>query len=414
MFEAESFSIYLIKEHDDNSEDTATPRVFYHFLSQNYTQVEDGEDIYYTADAYSFPNKYNEMVDTQIIKNGEKLQEVVIPENNDAGMFYGWYKVNFLREENGLYYYNWGTGSDTPERQEFNTAVTVPTSSEYNNKDQHIYLAPLYGHYRFLTFHQAEEGDPLSNMIIARKLIVLNSQNNADIKISDVRAPSSDPNKIVFWGWKFTHTGEHDPYASQHGNDPTEIVRTVDEDDSEIDASINIRDDHTIEGIQPSDAELKKMIFDIWPVFKQARWFYFDTGGSGAEYVPARFVIIDGGTKYLQPANATIPKRNGYLFTGWWCKVEKDGVVYDVQLTSGAEMFNSFALTDLNPYDPTKPGSYDDGDGDPSKLTLNPGVWIEEEGGGSTDRVLKLDESAGEQYFYAKWIRWIKSNMSSR
>ena len=247
VFEAESFSIYLIKEHDNNSEDTATPRVFYHFLSQNYTQVEDGEDIYYTAGAYSFPNKYNEMVDTQIIKNGEKLQEVVIPENNDVGMFYGWYRVHLREENNGVYSYDWGTG--TPERQEFNTAVTVPTSSDFNNKDQHIYLAPLYGHYRFLTFHQAEEGDPLSNMIIARKLIVLNSQNNADIKISDVRAPSSEPNKIVFWGWKFTHTEEHDPYASQHGNDPTEIVRTVDEDDSEIDASINIRDDHTIEGI---------------------------------------------------------------------------------------------------------------------------------------------------------------------
>ncbi|MBQ1813757.1 MAG: hypothetical protein II118_02675, partial [Ruminococcus sp.] len=120
VFEAESFSIYLIKEHDDNSEDTATPRVFYHFLSQNYTQVEDGEDIYYTAGAYSFPNKYNEMVDTQIIKNGEKLQEVVIPENNDAGMFYGWYRVHLREENNGVYSYDWGTG--TPERQEFNTA----------------------------------------------------------------------------------------------------------------------------------------------------------------------------------------------------------------------------------------------------------------------------------------------------
>ena len=239
----------MIKYHEDDTVETETERIIYHFLSPNYFPVEENGNTVYKVGEYRFPNKHNDLVSTQILKDGESLQEVVLPDNNDSGMFYGWYKVNFLREENGLYYYNWGTGSDTPERQEFNTAVTVPTSSEFINKDQHIYLAPLFGHYRFLTFHQAEEGDPLSNMIIARKLIVLNSQNNADIKISDVRAPSSDPNKIVFWGWKFTHTGEHDPYASQHGNDPTEIVRTVDEDDSEVDASINSRDDHTIEGI---------------------------------------------------------------------------------------------------------------------------------------------------------------------
>ena len=298
VFEAESFSIYLIKEHDDNSESTATPRVFYHFLSPNYTQVQDGEDVYYTAGAYSFPNKYNEMVDTQIIKNGEKLQEVVIPENNDAGMFYGWYRVHLREENNGVYSYDWGTG--TPERQEFNTAVTVPTSSEYNGKDQHIYLAPLYGHYRFLTFHQNVYGSEGGSMILARKLVVLNDDHEARMKISDVRAPSADPNKIVFWGWKFDHTGLNDPYHDESAETPTvEIQRTVNDDDSEVEAYVTIHDEYEIKGVQPGAEDLKKMIFDIWPEFREARWFYFDTGGNGADYVPARFVMVGEETDCL-------------------------------------------------------------------------------------------------------------------
>ena len=50
----------------------------------------------------------------------------------------------------------------------------------------------------------------------------------------------------------------------------------------------------------------------------------------GADYVPVRFVMVGEETDCLSPAKAGIPTRPGYNFTGWWCKVEKDGQTYDV------------------------------------------------------------------------------------
>ena len=50
------------------------------------------------------------------------------------------------------------------------------------------------------------------------------------------------------------------------------------------------------------------------------------------------------------------------------------------------------------------PSGYDDGDGDPNKLTLNPGVSIQSKNG---TKVLIMDDpphpDLSEQYFYAKW-----------
>lgn len=153
-FEVDSFSIYVIKAHDDDTETTQNPRFIYHFLSPDYTLVEDiaGSEDYYAAKEYRFPNKHNEMVSTQIIKNGESLQEIVMPENNEAGMFYGWYVVSCVGEdEYGTVSYRW---SGDLERQSFNEPINFPAGT---NTDQDIYLAPLFGHYRFLTFHRDME-----------------------------------------------------------------------------------------------------------------------------------------------------------------------------------------------------------------------------------------------------------------
>lgn len=386
VFEADSFSIYIIKYHDDNTDATETPRIIYHFLSPNYTQVTEGSDIYYTASAYSFPNKHNDLVTQQIVKNGESLQEVVLPENAESGLFYGWYKVHFRSETGGVYSYDWGNSIEQPERQSFNTPISVTSST-----DTHVYLAPLFGHYRFLTFHQDVKGGPNQNVIIARKLVVLDSNREAVMKISDVRAPSTNPNRIVFWGWEYTHDSEGDDYdEGPEGDESTEILRTVNDDDSEIEQSITIHDDHMIVGVQPSSDDIAKMIFNIWPVFKEARWFYFDTGGNGADYVPARFVTVGEPTDYLHPLSSQIPKREGYRFTGWWCKVDLgNGETQEVRVTDNT---NAFWRTELD--------QYDDGDGDDEVLTLNTGVCIREIDG---VKQLIMDNTASEQYFYAKW-----------
>ena len=63
-FEADRFSIYVIKAHDNNSDYVETPRIIYHFLSPDYLTVsgESGSDesgtgvnsaeIYYQAGEY--------------------------------------------------------------------------------------------------------------------------------------------------------------------------------------------------------------------------------------------------------------------------------------------------------------------------------------------------------------------------
>lgn len=385
VFEAESFSIYVIKQHDDNTAATETPRIIYHFLSPNYTQHTVDSDEYYTAGAYSFPNKHNDPVTVQIIKDGEKLQDVVLPSNNDAGLFYGWYKVHFRSVDNGVYTYDWGNSETAPERQSFNTPIAVTGTG-----DQDVYLAPLFGHYRFLTFHQDKKGGENANMIIARKLVVLDNERNARMKISDVRAPSSNPNRIVFWGWEYTHNSDGDTYDEGTGDGgKTEIQRTVNEDDSEIQAYITIHDDHVIEGVQPSESDIKKMIFDIWPVFKEARWFYFDTGGNGADYVPSRFVTVGEPTDYLHPRTARIPLRTGYQFIGWWCKVDNgDGTYEDVRVTDKTNTFMYLTGQPMTAFDS-------------EDYTLNTGVSIQLIDG---KKQLVMDETAGEQYFYARWL----------
>ena len=72
VFDADSFSIYLIRTHSSDNENL-TPRRTYHFLSPNYTQVTVDGHVYYESVAYMFPNKANDLVSTQTITDGESL-----------------------------------------------------------------------------------------------------------------------------------------------------------------------------------------------------------------------------------------------------------------------------------------------------------------------------------------------------
>ena len=71
VFEAESFSIYVIKYHEDDTVETETERIIYHFLSPRYVPVEENGNTVYKAGEYRFPNKHNDLVSTQILKDGE-------------------------------------------------------------------------------------------------------------------------------------------------------------------------------------------------------------------------------------------------------------------------------------------------------------------------------------------------------
>ena len=357
VFDAESFSIYVIRTHTGNDENLM-PRRTYHFLSPNYEIVENRDNsAYYRSVAYRFPNKLNEMVSTQTITNGECLHEIVLPENNNSGLFYGWYQVHFVSEEDGVITYYWG--SDGPHHVPFNEPIEFDDAD-----DTDVYLAPLFGHYRFLTFHQDVEGSDNSNTIVTRKLITLGEDRKCTLSISDVRAPSTNPNRIVFWGWKYTHSD------SDELSGTTEVIQTVNVDGSEIPETITIQDTNVINGSQPSEEQLRHMIFDIWPVFKEARWIEFDSNGDGATYRAPQFIMLDEPPTSFNNA----PERAGYEFQGWYYEKTENGVQTKIQVTDS----DSNIIID-------------------SDFDITTGVRVE-------DGQLIMTRESEEQIFRAEWL----------
>ena len=280
VFEAESFSTYIIRKHEGD-EPLVTPRRFYHFLSPVYEEVEAGV---YRSESYVFQNDANDDTSVQIIKSGDALEKVPIPPNKTDEYFYGWYIVDVQRVEGDIVTYKW---EDDPSRVVFDVAMTFT-----DDCDSDIYLAPMYSNYRFITFHENEADQPNGPNVLTRKLIALGDNNELAILISDVRAQPPDAQRIIFWGWD--HNGEQKQTVR---NDGTEISTTCTITDVEVDVH-------------------------LYPVFKQARWLTFDTGGSGsgAKYVPARFVVQGDSVTELP-----VSSRVGYSFGGWYS--DEDGGV---------------------------------------------------------------------------------------
>jgi hypothetical protein len=193
-FVAESFSVYIIREQEGG--ELKTPRKVFWFLDSKWTEYRDApsEDsgvpseavpgAQYLSGLYLFPNTEGEMVSTQIVKDGEKLHPIVMPENYDWGSFIGWYQVELdldaskleTQKETGAnidsitqdnltqYVYTW---PDDPVQFNMDNEISV-TETE----DTYVYLAPLFSRYRFVNFRDHERvGDGPSN-IVARKLLV--------------------------------------------------------------------------------------------------------------------------------------------------------------------------------------------------------------------------------------------------
>lgn len=110
-FPAESFSVYVIKRHDtDGDEKIVTPRVTFHFISNDYTDNQDGT---YTASFYQFRNKEMKYQTSQVIRSGGVLEPVENPPNipaqgnEKAQYFYGWYVVNETEVTSQSVTYEW-------------------------------------------------------------------------------------------------------------------------------------------------------------------------------------------------------------------------------------------------------------------------------------------------------------------
>lgn len=169
-FDAESFSVYVISEHE-NSGHPETPRIKFHFLSDEYTENGGGS---YTAAPYEFPNRKMELQTSQIVLNSKKLELIKDPPSHEGDStqnrmyFYGWYAVTPTQvAEDGTVTYTW---TDDPLKIDFEKPVTFTADSScreitWTQGDHtetltadadgcaHVYLAPLYSEYFFLNFY---------------------------------------------------------------------------------------------------------------------------------------------------------------------------------------------------------------------------------------------------------------------
>ncbi len=273
-FLAQHFSEYTIRYHDTDSGDPVTPRRTYHFLDYEMEEIDmGGGETEMISKPFMFFNTAGDRQSTQIIKDKDKLEAIPIPGVRDGLYFYGWYVVNYISSENGNVRYKWDAN---PERVEFNRMITVSETV-----DTDIYVAPLYSNYRFVTFHENEEDQSSGINVLTRKLVALGENRYKDILISDVRAQPPDGQRVVFWGW----------------NNEGTIIQTVDEENTEVEKYIRVDE---------TDTECH-----LYPVFLQARWITFDTGGSGngAKYVPSRFVVQGNSVETLRTTT-----RPGYRF----------------------------------------------------------------------------------------------------
>ena len=221
-FEAGHFSVYVIIEHEGG--EVVTPRVQFHFIAPVGEEYQpDGDN--YTSAPYVFNNKATDpdagnKQASMIVRDGDKLESIEAPMNTQNTYFYGWYEVNKSADSvtynssnnsySGTITYSWPVND--PIRVELDKNVTVSavksgttitsinwtvgnasgTSTDVDSEGcAHVYLAPIYSNYYFVNFHLGEKGTSIGDTLLSRKLIVLGSSNQTEVKISDVTAYSS-------------------------------------------------------------------------------------------------------------------------------------------------------------------------------------------------------------------------------
>ena len=340
-FEAGHFSVYVIIEHEGG--EVVTPRVEFHFIAPVAEDYQPEGDNY-TSAPYVFNNKATDpdagnKQASMIVRDGDKLESIEAPMNTQNTYFYGWYTVdmsedlvtynNSSKTYGGTIKYSWPLND--PIRVELDKNVTVSavksgstitsikwtvgnasgtcTGTDIDSEGcAHVYLAPIYSNYYFVNFHLGEKGTSIGDTLLSRKLIVLGSSNQTEVKVSDVQSPSNDPVHIVFIGW--------DRY---NGSTP-ELIRTIDSNGEEI--------------IQPGKdgtyITAGAATIDLYPHFVQARYINFDIGpsGNGALFVKPQLIYTSDdaeGDEYAVTSLATTT-RNGFTFGGWYTGADGAGV----------------------------------------------------------------------------------------
>ena len=320
-FSANGFSVYAII---DENGDLKTPRRFYHFYGHPTTENGISSSL-----PYLYLDQSNDVVNVQIVKDGDILKEPPIPpdildeEGRLVSMFEGWYVVSTnkrpataveskLDPTNEYFRFVWPTGV-TGNRMAFTNAVAFARNGEgelVETEDTDWWIAPLYEHARFVQFNEntrEEEQEGGGQRIIDRKLIAINEETGrVRVKVSDVSAALVNSRQEYFCGWR---------YMDQNGQWADLLV--YDADGQPQDQYITI--DNALFAANGG------IVIPLYPIYVSAHFLNFDTNakGSGATYVGSIFVRSTSEFGSVTPSG----NRLGYNFTGWRAGTVENGKV---------------------------------------------------------------------------------------
>ena len=353
IFEATSFSVYTVIDHEDG--DVVTPRVMFHFIADKAAAATDetSSTAYYHGDPYSFTNVQGGTQTTQILKDGESLELIKDPDNETQRYFFGWYIVEpyiisgttdkYGIGTNGQLYYTW---TSVPKSIPFESPITIDESNIQigdtvhwslngvsgsgevdSDGNAHVFIAPVFEHYNFVNFmlypYAENTGNSIgTNNVMTRKLIPLGSSPQTDVKISDIRASSTDPVHLIFTGWQYNAGTETDPVWRDYQTVSYSGEELTDDGRDGVYLNVDLDD---------------KSYIDLYPVFIEARWVDYFSGGSdsGATYVASCFreswgvpgnepegMTPDPGKNVFTTMNTST--REGYDFDGWYAFAVRD------------------------------------------------------------------------------------------
>lgn len=336
-FETEGFSVYLVVAHESEDDGTPVeePRVEFHYLSPEFTYSSGDQN--YTAGLFRFPNKGGDFQTSQILRNGETMEMIANPPNRtdengtNPEYFFGWYLVECRSvAADGQVTYTW---TDDPEKIGVEQRLTLSKTEGVTVGETltwtlgavsgsgvvdaegliHVYLAPIYQDYYFINFHMGALDTSLAGSIRTRLLVVLGSDNAADVRIGNITATSSDSKHQIFSGWKRLS--------------PDEYYQTVNVEGKELSSDENAAPGTLGEyWIHVETDSFSGNALDLYPVYDEARWvnFYLGAAHNGAEYVGADYLLThDGGAGTYFTAMPTT-NRAGYDFLGWYADAVVD------------------------------------------------------------------------------------------
>lgn len=384
VFNANSFSVYVIVEHE--GQEIITPRVEFHYIARDYQENANGASYTYTASPYEFLNRHNEYQISQILRDGETLEQIVNPPNkkdntgHEVSFFYGWYTVDvndrdtddttsYNSNATAAPYYN-GTITYTwpdPKKVDDQTAISITPNDDNSNGvieagetvtwtigettgtavldaegTAHVYIAPVYEDYYFINFHMGnKEADAgLRNNLLTRRLVVFGQNNSAIVRIGDVEGPSPDPAHEIFAGW------ETADFSNPSNPQTILYYETLDNGGDERDILHNGASETAAASgtgyritVNKSGSTLSSL--DLYPIFAEARWVYFHTGntGNGATYVAAQYRLTNDEDKGTCFTSFPTTSRPGYTFAGWYLNQDSNFNGTGIQLTDETGAF---------------------------------------------------------------------------